>query len=351
MPKEAKNIQIKELEDSRKGTIFFLKGLEFDTIPSFNLGLTGKFIVNTEPLSDLMAGCEFIVSKTPLASSVVFEKTNAVINTVKGYIAKFFEAILDKAKAMFGEALIGVEWLGEFAAWGIQNLTGTLANLIPCWGYVRSAADMYSAIKSAVTSTINLISQCWSGYGVSLLKGTPSIIADSLAVHSAAGALGGVKDLALKSLEVGLEAGGDIAGGAGSLISLITDILERIFQLVMLCIQKYRLNKTVKEAQDVWNDNVDSLSNNDFMKWFTYTSVVTPIIPSLVMNSGYVANPIRFLSLFGVIQQSEFDKGVKHIEKLRGLSKDYINDYAASYKLKFSNKDAVSNALLSKCYN
>lgn len=351
MSKEAKYIQIKELEDSKKGSLYFLSKLQLETAPSFSIGLAGKFLVNTEPLSDLKSGCEFLLGKTSISNTPFFEKTHAIVETIEGHIQKFFDAILDKAKSLFGEALVGVEWLSEFAVWGIQNITGSLANLIPLWGYVRAAADMYSAIKTSVLSTIKLIEQSWSGYGVNLLTGTPSVIANALVQHNAMGVLGGLKDLALKSLEVGLEAAGDVAGGVGSLISLITDILERIFQLVMLCVQKYRVKSIISEAKDAYTATT---SLSDFYKWFRFNSVTMPIIPSLVLQSGYVANPIRFLSLFDstneVIGQKEYDKGVKHIETLKALSKDYINDYKSSYKLIFNSSDAVSNKLLSDCY-
>ena len=355
MAKAAQEVQKQELNDSRKGTIYFLSQLEFNTVPSFDLGVTGKFLVNTEPLNDLKAGCEYLISKTPVPKMALFDKTPEIFTTVGNYIKQFFDVMLEKLKDIFGDNLFGVEWLSEFALWAIQDMTGSLANLVPCWGYVRQAADMYSAIKSAVSNTIKLFTQGWSGYGVHLLQGTPSTIAQSLALHSGAGICHGLKDLTMKSLNIGLQAAGDAAAGIGGLVSLITDILERIVQLVMYVIQRFQLHRITDVAKATWKEQDGLLTHIDqFAKWFSRHAVCTPIIPTLVLQSGYVANPTRFLALFtnehDVISQDEFNNGVKHISKLKSLSRSYMKEYKNVYKLEFRSSDPVSEALLKGCY-
>ena len=123
-------------------------------------------------------------------------------NSIKELFADFFRSLLDKIKRIYGDLLHGIEWLAEMGTFLISEFAGTLANVIPGWGHVRSASGLYSDVKKSVLKSRDLITQIYQGRGVELLGGHPSIISRTLARHSASGALGGIKDFTQLWLEL-----------------------------------------------------------------------------------------------------------------------------------------------------
>ena len=83
--------------------------------------------------------------------------------------------------------------------------------------------------------------------------------------------------------------------------------------------------------------------------------VVTPVVAALVISSGFVSHPQRFLALLDptgglVVTQKDYDKGVLYIEQLKSIAGDYLKEYADVYKLEFSSPDPIVQARLDKVF-
>lgn len=345
------NLQEAELADARKGTVFFLGKLEANRQPSFDLGLSSNFVGSTSIVTDLKQGSETLLNSFDMGKKVV-AGFNKYTQPVTELLQSFFSKVSEHISATYGESSIVLEWVGEFISWAISSFAGSLADLIPGWGYVENALDLYDGIKTAVTKTIKWLGQIYSGWGVKLLNGGPSYIAEAIAQNSARGLASGLKDIAIASVKTGLQAAGDAAGGAGSIVGAVAGVLQRIANLINYFVQRFLINRTFSQAKAAWtNDGLILTDQKQFNYWFRRATVTTPIIAALTLQSGYVGHPMRFLSLInkrgGVIGQDDYEKGVKHIEKLKILSGQFIKEYANSYKLDFSAPDSetVDNTL------
>ena len=343
-------VQQAELDDARRGTLYFLGKLEVVKKPSFDCGLISNFVSGTSIIGDLQSASTSILNKHDLGRKFM-AGIGAILEPIQKLIQSFFDALSDKLLKLYGEASGVLEWVAEFGTWAVSTFAGSLSDLIPGWGYVQAAADIYEAVKTSVVSAIKWLGQVFSGWGVDLLEGGPSIMAKSIAQHNAASLAGGLKDLAIESVKVGLQASGDAAAGAGAIVGAVTGILQRIANLIGYCAQRYLLNKTIKQAGHQWKNTGVYQSNHDqFTKWFQRSCALTPVVAALTLQSGFAAHPYRFLRLISnedeVIDQKKFNEGVKHIEKLKDLSKDYLKEYQESYKIIFQSADPVVSGML-----
>ena len=367
----ALGVQVQEMADARLGAMYMLANTELKKIPSFSLDPVGAFVVDTTALSDLKTGCTYLLNKTDkgrkLVSAVsavgdkvsaVKEKVDAKWEEFKQYImrklSEYFGVMVSKIKKIYGESLVGIEWIAEFGMWAASSFAKGLADLIPGWGYIQSIADGYAGIRTAIIKSKDFIEQMWSGYGVSLLGGHPSIIANALARHSAKGIAGGVKDVVMAGVNIGLEAAGDAAGGAGTIVSAVTGVLSRVASLVEYIIQRCLINRTLKAAKKAWDNRLSPSSivndHKRFSEWFQTAVVTTPVVAALTMGSGFAAHPYKFLQLIQptaeVVSSAEYTKGVKHIETLKKLSSKYIQEYNDNYNVVFHSSDGIIAARL-----
>ena len=349
------SVQRKELDDARHGTLFFLGNLNVCRDSSFDTGLISNFSSGTSIVADLQTGAGLILSSCDAGKKLVdgYDKIKAKI---KEALASFFDAVAEKMAALYGEATAALEWVAEFGTWAVSTFTGSLADLVPGWGYVQAASDLYDGVKKAVTKAIAWLGQVFSGWGVKLLEGGPSVMARSIAQHNVAGLAGGLKDIAITSCKVGLRAAGDAAGGVGSIVGAVTGILQRIANLIEYSVQRFLLARTINQARYQWENKAEMMGNHlRFNEWFSRSCALTPVVAALTLCSGNVGHPNRFLQLitpdYDVVSQEEFDKGVKHIEHLKTLSRDYVREYVNGYHLKITSESDYVSGMLSKIFN
>ncbi|GLO63050.1 hypothetical protein MACH09_35580 [Vibrio sp. MACH09] len=371
----AVGVQTQEMADARMGAMYMLAKTDYVKVPSFSAGhLFDNFVVGAEPLSDLKNVSMAIIDKTGVASktkslieksetgkklietvSVVGEATSAVIQKIKTYISEFFRGLVEKAKLVYGDVLEDLGWFAEYAGWMVAEFAGNLSSLIPGWGYVQNAVDIYSGVKQAIFKSKDLITQMYAGRGVELLGGHPSIIANALARHSAVGVAGGLKKTAIATTKIGLEAAGDAFAGVGTLVSALSGMLERVVNFFDYMIQRSLVRKVLKKARKEWDKRGSTTSmlndHKTFSEWFQSAVVTTPIIAALVMGSGFVAHPMKFLSLMSsteIVSQAEYNKGVNYIDKLKDLSASYVQEYTDGYSVEFTSEDKLVAARLSE---
>ncbi len=366
----ALDAQLQGMADARYGALYFLAKTDMTKSKSFSVSLVDSFVINTEPLQDAKEFASKLLQKSragrAFASgiSVIGEATSAVIAKIKAMLSDFFHGLIEKVKSVHGALLGSAEWVTEFGMFLVSEFAGNLSSLIPGLGYVQSATDIYSGVKQAILKTTDFATQMYAGRGVELLGGHPAIIANALARHSLTGLAGGLKSTALGITSIGLEAAGDAAGGAGAIVSLVTGILERIVDVVDRLVQYALVKRVLKKASKEWDNRGSSTAlindHKAFSYWFQNVVVTTPVIAAMVMGSGFVAHPQKFLQLISGDDktnkpdmhkskyQAKYDKGVSYIEKLKSLSGSYVQEYIDGYGVEFGSKDGIVSARLNE---
>ena len=356
----ALGVQKLEMADARLGALYFLGNTKAVPMPKFDLGLIGSFVADTTALGDLKDASLWLVKQSGPGRKVVQSAKKAKdwvadkLKPITDVIKSFFQYLRRKIVETFGDTWDGIEAIAEYIVWATAELSQVLTSAIPGWGYVQSAADMYKGAKQAVVGTIRFVDQLYSGWGVKLLGGHPSIIANALARHSLVMIGSGLKDVAVAGVKIGLQAGGDALAGVGAVFSAVAGILQRIVALIDRFIQRFRVKAVLKRAHDEWaiHGSGTCIANNhkDFSEWFQNAVVTTPIIAALTLGSGFVGHPYRFLQLLQtgdqVVTQAQFNAGVKHIEKLKGLASKYVSSYIDDYRTDFVSDDALVKARL-----
>ncbi|MCG7498053.1 hypothetical protein MHO82_14375 [Vibrio sp. Of7-15] len=355
-------VQRQDMADARMGATYMLAKTDISKIPSFSTDLAGNFLVGTEPLADMKNISMSLLQKTNAgrkvvsAVSVVGEAASAVIQKIKAMISEFFQGLLHKIKSVYGETLWAAEWVVEYGTWMAAEFAGNISNCIPGWGYVQNAADIYSGVKQAIFKSKDFVTQMYASRGVNLLGGHPSIIANALARHSLAGVAGGLKTAAVGITKTGLEAAGDAFAGIGTLVSALSGMFDRVIKAVDWMIQTCLVDSVLTRAKKEWNNRASSTSlvhdHKRFSEWFQNSVITTPVIAALVMGSGFVAHPNKFLQLLNangtITSQDSFSKGIVYIEKLKDLSTSYVQEYTDGYGVDFTSKDGMVSARLAE---
>ena len=376
-------IQKTEMANARLGIAYALGHIEMKKATSFHAapfstlvgnpqiakdaasvaGKAGELLLEHTPLKELKEKAwSFIEEQNSLhkvnqAATAVIDGISEIKSKLKAIIGEFFTSLLDMIKKRYGVNTQVINVITDFLIWGANTFAAGIASALPAWGYVKTGLAIYADARTAVFKTKDLVSQLYSGYGVELLGGHPSVIASALARHSAAGIASAAKGLAISSTSLGLSIAADASGGsgvAGMVIGIITSILTKVFNLIESCIQKYKVTSTLIEARDIWrNHSSGSCILNDhkrFTKWFQESVVFTPIIASLAINSGFAAHPYRFLQLInstgGIDANADIKKGVHHIDKLKGLASQHIRDFSAGYGVSFASSEAIIESRL-----
>ena len=268
---------------------------------------------------------------------------------IKQLFADYFQKMLDKIRLTYGDALHGAEWVTEMGTWLVTEFTEGLADLCPGLGYVNNFVDLYDGLKGAVLKSKEFIEQLWTGHGVELLGGHPSIIAKALARHSGYGAAKATGGLAITATTIGLKAAGDATSGTGTIIGLVAGVLNRVASLIDYIIQRARLGKVLKKAKEAWLNRTSQGSmvkdHKQFSEWFQKSVITTPIIASLAVGSGFVAHPYRFAKLLvaedQAISDAEFTKCMKHIKVLQKVAANHISEYKDAYGIEFKSDQPV----------
>ncbi|ELR67251.1 hypothetical protein C942_02760 [Photobacterium marinum] len=358
-------IQDSLLLEARESTLYVLANTNIERSLTFDTGLMGNYLGSTTPLEDLKSGCTWVLDKTigpsitqsaagqKIAGAVSFvgESISAVMAKIKALVASFFQSAIQKMKKHY-ECFKAAEYLTEAGTWLASEFADNLTNLIPGLSYAQNAADLYEGVKTAVLKSKDFVSQMYKGIGVELLNGHPSIISKALARHSLTGAAGGIAKAGVASAKIGIESAANVAAGVGTLVSVITGLIQRILTFIDKVVQSYQLNKILEDARNkyTWSKmgmslNLTTNEHKRFCEWFQGAVITTPIVAALVMGSGYVSHPYYFLKLIDskdmVLTQKKFNKGVHYIQELQKQSGSYIREYSDAYDITFTNRDGV----------
>lgn len=361
----ASGVQVAEMTDARRGIVYFLGNTTTTRSgPKLDFGIVSGFVGNTEIVQDVGKGALWLVEKVTVArnaANAVKAKAQAAqawtaekLKPLTDLIARFFADLQAKLGAKYGYLMDGCDALTECSGWLASTFTKTLADAIPGWGYVQGAADVYAGAKTAVEGAWRGLQQLYSGWGVQLLGGHPSIMANALGRHALAMVGGGLKDIGLATGKVAMIAAGDAAAGVGALVAIVTDILTRVAGLVERLVQRFLLNRVFRQAAEQWrirdNGSAAIADHEAFSEWFQGAVIGTPVIAALALNSGFAAHPYRFLQLLDAggttTSQAQFDQGVTHIQKLKQIGGQYVRAYSDAFGTSFESTDKLVQARL-----
>lgn len=366
----ALGVQLKEMTDARYGTMYFLGNLRIDQNPAaWSVDVVGTFVGGFDIVLDMKKGLTNLLERTDRGHKLVSalrdikdklaEPFHIVMGKIKSMIRSFMQFLIEKFKKCYGTIVFATQEAIDIVMFLLGEFVEGLSSLIPGWSHVQTANDIYCGIRQAFLQGKDFVNQLLAGKGVELLGGHPEIIAKALARHSLKGCLGGVYSVVKTSLKTGLSEAGLVTGGASTLASCLIMVFEQVTKIFDWFFQRLMLAKTIKTAKYEWDTryNYTSLVNNHnlFSEWLQERVTTQPIIAALLMASGFVAHPYRFLQLLTpskmLSSQGHFDQGVIYIDKLRETSNDYIKEFMESYSIILASGEGVIQALLNDVIN
>ncbi len=266
-----------------------------------------------------------------------------------------------------------MEWLADVGMWLASEFAGTLADLIPGWGYYQNAVDVYAGVKEACIKSKDLADQIYAGRGVSVAPGQSSMISMTLYKHSATCVAKGMFGATWGVLSICADAAiYSVTAVGSSLVNWIKSVIEKVIAIVDTLVQRFALKRWIDFAKKEWYkvSSKSSIAHDPkrFNKWFLKVVLSTPVLASILMCSGYISHPYKFLKLMDIQEEDgdygetvfvkedykqkvkSFNKGVHYIQKLKELSGKYVAEYSDGYSLVFSSSCGVLKTYFSDVY-
>lgn len=362
---DAAGVQAAEMADARQGALYFLANLSVEDVMP-DISMTGTILhaaVGSEHvLEDLGGFANWTMSHAAAAHLTLGNQLLSaghislmVAQKIDREISDFLTKVLHKLSQVFGPYSQTVEGLlRKISVQGLSALAGKIIASIPGWNYVQIAGGIYDDVRKVLRNAYSVFMQLWSGYEVNLLGGHPDIIAAALARHSATSAAIGVVGLTRKGGKIAALATDGLTAVGSTIYTLIDTAVFAIVKFIEAKIQKYLLQRALKKAKKDWSIRESSVSmiyNHDrFSRWFRRAVIPCPVLAALVLRSGFVAHPYRFLRLFvadqSIVTQAAYGKGVKHIQQLKKVATEYVRVYSDQYEVQFAGQDGVVQSRL-----
>lgn len=321
-------------------------------------------IGNTQFLSDLGSFADWTVNHGPLgctsfgqilsrAGHWMLETAQKIDRLISDFLIKVIHQLAD-IFGRFNKTIASI--LLKISTGALSRIVGKVMGAIPGWNHLKTAAGLYDHARKAVSNAYSLFSQLWQGYDVNLLGGHPDIIASALARHSLTACATNVFNLTHESAKITISATDSLSGIGGTLFNALDSALMAVVKLIESKVQKHFLQKSLTVAKRHWDirgtNRSMMYSHQAFSAWLRSAVIPCPILAALILNSGFVAHPYRFLRLLSedgqVVSQSAYLKGVKYIEELKKISQKYITSYTQQYGFNFVGTDAITKSRMNE---
>ncbi|NUW69224.1 hypothetical protein [Vibrio coralliilyticus] len=346
-----------DLYDARKGSIYVLSTIEPNYLNSnLSFSLTSNFISGggiknavkdySNNLIDKLGMNDNRIVKT---AQVVHSKVSGGLERVRTWISEMFESFIGYLTNHYGDHIKYLNWFVELGVYLTSELVGNIASAISGMATVQTVSDVIDGTRQACTNVIRFVQQCFQGRGISVAKGHPTYIVRSISSQTFISAMEG---LALAAVSVGKVA---VTGtGIDVIISLVYNLVTRIFLFINTIVQKKLLNNVLSVAKKEWASlSTNALFNrpDEFNNWFKDSVLLTPVTAYLLVRSGYVSHPYKLLDLLDnrgkIISERKYLQGEKYIKRIKSNSNRLLSAYGEAYNVEFKSSDTSINYLLS----
>ncbi len=193
--------------------------------------------------------------------------------------------------------------------------------------------NLATAVNTLVEAVFQRYKAWQSGQDVQVVDGTPATIVHALETKMSVIAAQNL----YATLRSGVQFGLQVASlGAAHVVSFVVSAVEVLIKTAYRLYELHLFRKFVAEAKEKFQGLAALKIHQDpiaFNTWFKYYATRVPLISALILNSGAI-NKMHLLKMFAgrcVINQSQYDAGVKYLARLHNWSAKYIED--SGYKV------------------
>lgn len=230
--------------------------------------------------------------------------------------------------------------------------------------FIGGAVDIIGGVAKIFKGVRTLIVDKWKGRHSTMLPGHPTTIYTSLRLHMSRSIFEGFYEVIKGSLNMAVDAVSAALGAASfgtatavigiakSIAGLVLTILELIAKFMYRLIEGIFIKKFIGKAKEHWNSRDDQISihrdHERFNEWYRRSAIIIPAIAALTINGGICGDSMRFLQVVrddgGIVTQSQFTAGCKHLDSLKDYGKNLISDCG----WRFHSQDAMVQGALTR---
>jgi hypothetical protein len=214
--------------------------------------------------------------------------------------------------------------------------------------YLGDAKQVGSGIYKAGTNFWNNVQLKRADYLARLNQGHPTLIAQAIYDQIFTEGLKGLLDLAYGSAKIIANA---VTSGAAAavtkVIDLVAGILVAIYRFFKRFIDRLQLQKVFASAGELRKSGLarhPGAFNQIFAGWIKDLPILSCYCMNMKITGGYMGFLSYSAAGGGVISQSDFDAGIKVMQRLKNNSAKFIREY----EIELYSRDPVVTALMKK---
>ncbi|EDL54326.1 hypothetical protein VSAK1_24875 [Vibrio mediterranei AK1] len=289
-----------------------------------------------------------------------------ILQKIKEILKKMCDKIQD---ILFGPA--GDMLLKRFCSWLVEKVAKNLFNLIKKHSSESKIAGVVKGVTKAVTQTADMIYNWRLGCGVTLLKSPAQDICSALTKAQGQRIIEGIGESVGSAAIIGAQITSASVNPAGpKFVGALAGILSKIFGEIIKFFEMRRIKTALTDAKTMWKDiqtrrqhlATQNLSSQEWVKgaqsgeyhiipvWLRASLLSSPILASILMASGYLSHPYRFVQMISpldsVMLQSDFNKSRRYIDRLKKDAGLNIRVIKKSRGFVFTSQNPAVSAML-----
>lgn len=219
-------------------------------------------------------------------------------------------------------------------------LKQVIGNAVP---FIGNAITFVEKTGLAITNIISCIDMFYAALKVNLTKGHPELISKNLISYRLHNAM----EYAAAATTAAVMGVGDVSfPGLGAILGAISNGCIWIYSVIMQYYESEKIKVFLLDAREKWQQYSDlaecpSIEEievqteyikdpNKFAEWFQKGCDASPLIPSLVLRSGYCGNYMTWCQLvtdtYSLVRQEVFEDGQNYITHLKKDALRIIRD-------------------------
>ena len=219
-------------------------------------------------------------------------------------------------------------------------LKQVIGNAVP---FIGNAITFVEKAGLAISNVISGMDMFFAALKVNLTKGHPDLISKNLISYRLHNAM----EYAAAAATAGVMAAGDVSfPGLGAILGAISNGCIWIYSVIMQYYESEKIKVFLLEAREKWQEYSDlaecpSIEEIEirteyikdpekFTEWFQKGCDASPLIPSLVLRSGYCGNYMTWCQLvtdtYRLVNKEIFEEGQNYITRLKADALRIIRD-------------------------